>query len=331
MNYDKNGALLGTSIPELSAPKSGKVRDVYDLGDSILFVATDRISAFDCIMPNGIPGKGRVLTQLSLNWFRILKGIGNHLVTADVTKYPEVLQKYAKDLDGRSMLVKKLKMLPVECIVRGYLTGSGYSSYVKGGEVCGIPLRKGYVNADRLDEPIFTPTTKEESGHDMAITIDELKKVIGEELADKLAKASIDLYLQAADYARARGIIIADTKFEFGLDEGGNLVLADEVLTPDSSRFWPQESYAPGKNPRASTSSLSGTTWIPSASTTSRQPRSFPPKSSGKPPRSTRRRSRSSPFPREKETPASSSLPANAARAGEGGATPNSKISQCLS
>lgn len=249
MNYDKNGALLGTSIPELSAPKSGKVRDVYDLGDSILFVATDRISAFDCIMPNGIPGKGRVLTQLSLNWFRILKGIGNHLVTADVTKYPEVLQKYAKDLDGRSMLVKKLKMIPVECIVRGYLTGSGYSSYVKGGEVCGIPLRKGYVNADRLDEPIFTPTTKEESGHDMAITIDELKKVIGEELADKLAKASIDLYLQAADYARARGIIIADTKFEFGLDEEGNLVLADEVLTPDSSRFWPQESYAPGKNP----------------------------------------------------------------------------------
>jgi phosphoribosylaminoimidazole-succinocarboxamide synthase len=249
MQYDANGALLSTAIPELSAPKSGKVRDVYDLGDSILFVATDRISAYDCIMPNGIPGKGRVLTQVSLNWFSLLKGIRNHLITADVTKYPAVLQKYAKDLDGRSMLVKKLRMLPVECIVRGYLTGSGYESYKKCGAVCGIPLRAGYVNADKLDEPIFTPTTKAEEGHDMPISLDELKKTIGADMAEKLCKASIDLYLQAADYARARGIIIADTKFEFGVDEDGELVLADEVLTPDSSRFWPQESYVPGKNP----------------------------------------------------------------------------------
>ncbi len=249
MNYDKNGALLGTSIPEISAPKSGKVRDVYDLGDSILFVATDRISAFDCIMPNGIPGKGRVLTQVSLNWFSLLKGIRNHLITADVTQYPQVLQKYAKDLEGRSMIVRKLKMLPVECIVRGYLTGSGYDSYRKCGKVCGIPLREGYVNADRLDTPIFTPTTKAEEGHDMPISLEELKGVIGAEMAEKLQKASLDLYLQAADYARARGIIIADTKFEFGVDEEGELVLADEVLTPDSSRFWPQESYQPGKNP----------------------------------------------------------------------------------
>ena len=249
MNYDKNGALLGTSIPEISAPKSGKVRDVYDLGDSILFVATDRISAFDCIMPNGIPGKGRVLTQVSLNWFSLLKGIRNHLITADVTQYPQVLQKYAKDLEGRSMIVRKLKMLPVECIVRGYLTGSGYESYRKCGKVCGIPLREGYVNADRLDTPIFTPTTKAEEGHDMPISLEELKGVIGAEMAEKLQKASLDLYLQAADYARARGIIIADTKFEFGVDEEGELVLADEVLTPDSSRFWPQESYQPGKNP----------------------------------------------------------------------------------
>ncbi len=249
MNYDKNGALLGTSIPEISAPKSGKVRDVYDLGDSILFVATDRISAFDCIMPNGIPGKGRVLTQVSLNWFSLLKGIRNHLITADVTQYPQVLQKYAKDLEGRSMIVRKLKMLPVECIVRGYLTGSGYDSYRKCGKVCGIPLREGYVNADRLDAPIFTPTTKAEEGHDMPISLEELKGVIGAEMAEKLQKASLDLYLQAADYARARGIIIADTKFEFGVDEEGELVLADEVLTPDSSRFWPQESYQPGKNP----------------------------------------------------------------------------------
>ncbi len=249
MNYDKNGALLSTSIPEIRAPKTGKVRDVYDLGDSLLFIATDRISAFDCIMPNGIPGKGKVLTQVSLNWFSILKGLKNHLITADVTKYPAVLQKYAKDLDGRSMIVKKLKMLPVECIVRGYLTGSGYESYTKCGKVCGIQLREGYINADKLDEPIFTPTTKEESGHDMAISFEELKKVIGDDMAEKLRKASLDLYLQAADYARARGIIIADTKFEFGVDENGELVLADEVLTPDSSRFWPQESYVPGKNP----------------------------------------------------------------------------------
>ena len=249
MQYDANGALLSTAIPELSAPRSGKVRDVYDLGESILFVATDRISAYDCIMPNGIPGKGRVLTQVSLNWFSLLKGIKNHLVTADVAKYPAVLQKYAKDLDGRSMLVKKLRMLPVECIVRGYLTGSGYESYKKCGAVCGIPLRAGYVNADKLDEPIFTPTTKAEEGHDMPISLDELKTLIGDDLAGKLRTASIDLYLQAADYARARGIIIADTKFEFGVDEDGELVLADEVLTPDSSRFWPQESYEPGKNP----------------------------------------------------------------------------------
>ncbi len=249
MQYDANGALLSTAIPELSAPRSGKVRDVYDLGESILFVATDRISAYDCIMPNGIPGKGRVLTQVSLNWFSLLKGIKNHLVTADVAKYPAVLQKYAKDLDGRSMLVKKLRMLPVECIVRGYLTGSGYESYKKCGAVCGIPLRAGYVNADKLDEPIFTPTTKAEEGHDMPISLDELKTLIGDDLAGKLRTASIDLYLQAADYARARGIIIADTKFEFGVDEDGGLVLADEVLTPDSSRFWPQESYVPGKNP----------------------------------------------------------------------------------
>ena len=249
MNYDKNGALLGPSLPEISAPKSGKVRDVYDLGDSILFVATDRISAFDCIMPNGIPGKGRVLTQVSLNWFSLLKGIRNHLITADVAQYPSVLQKYEKDLEGRSMIVKKLRMLPVECIVRGYLTGSGYDSYRKCGKVCGIPLREGYVNADRLDEPIFTPTTKAEEGHDMPISMEELEGVIGGEMGEKLQKASLDLYLQAADYARARGIIIADTKFEFGVDEEGELVLADEVLTPDSSRFWPQESYQPGKNP----------------------------------------------------------------------------------
>ena len=162
MQYDQNHALLSTEIPELTAVRRGKVRDVYDLGDSILFVATDRISAFDCVMPNGIPGKGRVLAQVTLNWFKVLTGIKNHLITADVSKYPAVLQKYAADLEGRSMLVRKLNMLPVECIVRGYLTGSGWSSYQKTGKVCGIPLREGYQNASKLDEPIFTPTTKAE-------------------------------------------------------------------------------------------------------------------------------------------------------------------------
>ena len=249
MQYDQNHALLSTEIPELSAVRRGKVRDVYDLGDAILFVATDRISAFDCIMPNGIPGKGRVLTQVTLNWFKVLTGIKNHLVTADVAKYPAVLQKYAADLEGRSMLVRKLNMLPVECIVRGYLTGSGWASYQKTGTVCGLPLRAGYQNASKLDEPIFTPTTKAETGHDEAISFEELSAQIGSKLADALRSASIALYNQAAEYALKRGIIIADTKFEFGTDENGDLILADEVLTPDSSRFWPVASYQVGKNP----------------------------------------------------------------------------------
>ncbi len=249
MQYDSNHALLSTAIPAIGEPKRGKVRDVYDLGRSLLFVATDRISAFDCIMPNGIPGKGAILTQVSLNWFKLFTGIKNHLITANISDYPAILQPYAKDLAGRSMIVRKLNMLPVECIVRGYLTGSGWESYQKSGQVCGIKLREGYCNASQLDEPIFTPTTKEESGHDMAITCDELAKRIGQELTDKLRDASIALYKQAAEYARARGIIIADTKFEFGLDESGDLVLGDEVLTPDSSRFWPVESYVVGKNP----------------------------------------------------------------------------------
>ena len=249
MKYDQNHALLSTEIPELTAVRRGKVRDVYDLGDSILFVATDRISAFDCVMPNGIPGKGRVLAQVTLNWFKVLTGIKNHLITADVSKYPAVLQKYAADLEGRSMLVRKLNMLPVECIVRGYLTGSGWSSYQKTGKVCGIPLREGYQNASKLDEPIFTPTTKAETGHDEAISFEELSAQIGSKLADALRNASIALYNQAAEYALKRGIIIADTKFEFGTDENGDLILADEVLTPDSSRFWPVDSYQVGKNP----------------------------------------------------------------------------------
>ena len=249
MQYDKNHALLSTSIPELAEPIRGKVRDVYDLGDSLLFVATDRISAFDCIMPNGIPGKGAVLTQVTLNWFKVLTGLKNHLITADVAQYPAVLRKYAADLDGRSMLVRKLNMLPAECIVRGYLTGSGWESYQRSGKVCGIALREGYRNASQLDQPIFTPTTKESSGHDQAISFEQLAERIGSKLADALRSASISLYTQAAEYALKRGIIIADTKFEFGTDANGELVLGDEVLTPDSSRFWPVASYQVGSNP----------------------------------------------------------------------------------
>ena len=248
MNYDKQHALLETVIPELNAPIRGKVRDVYDLGETLLFIATDRISAYDCIMPNGIPGKGRVLTQITLNWFKILTGIPNHLVTANVAKYPAALQKYAADLDGRSMIVKKLKMLPVECIVRGYLSGSGWESYQKSRTVCGISLREGYQKSSKLDEPIFTPTTKAQSGHDMPIDVAALGGIIGAEMAEKLKDAAISIYRQAAEFALGRGIIIADTKFEFGVDEKGELVLADEVLTPDSSRFWPVASYEPGKS-----------------------------------------------------------------------------------
>ncbi len=249
MLYDANHALLKTDIPGLPLLASGKVRDVYDLGDSILFVATDRISAFDCVMPNGVPEKGRVLTQLSLFWFKLFGSRPNHLVTADVEKYPAVLQPYKQDLAGRSMIVRKLKMLPVECIVRGYLVGSGWAEYQKSSSVCGIPLRAGYQKADKLDEPIFTPTTKEESGHDQAINFEQMQAIVGNELAAKVRDFAIDLYKTAADYARTRGIIIADTKFEFGLDENGVLTLGDEVLTPDSSRFWPAESYQPGANP----------------------------------------------------------------------------------
>ncbi len=250
MKYDKNHALLSTSIPGLPEPARGKVRDVYDLGDSILFVATDRISAYDCIMPDGIPGKGRILTQMSLFWFRLFGDtIPNHLLCADADQYPESLAAVREDLRGRSMLVRKLRMLPVECIVRGYLAGSGWKEYQQSRTVTGIPLRDGYVFCDKLDEPIFTPTTKEESGHDMAINAEQLVERVGKDLAEQLREASIRLYKTAADYAAQRGIIIADTKFEFGLAPDGTLVLGDEVLTPDSSRFWPADSYQPGKNP----------------------------------------------------------------------------------
>ncbi|MBQ4385033.1 MAG: phosphoribosylaminoimidazolesuccinocarboxamide synthase [Kiritimatiellae bacterium] len=248
MKYDKNHALLECAIPGLPQ-KSGKVRDVFDLGDSLLMVVTDRISAFDVILPCGVPDKGKVLNQLSLFWMEFL-GMKNHLITADVNKYPEVLKPYAADLAGRSMLVKKVKMVEVECIARGYLTGSGWKEYQKSQTVNGEKLREGYQNASKLDEVLFTPTTKAAIGdHDEAINYEETAKLVGEATAAKLKEATISLYQRAADYAIQHGIIIADTKFEFGMDDDGSLILADEVLTPDSSRFWPESSYAVGKNP----------------------------------------------------------------------------------
>ena len=248
MKYDKNNALLECDIPGVPK-KEGKVRDVFDLGDALLMVVTDRISAFDVILPSGVPGKGKVLNQLSLFWLEFF-GVKNHLVTADVAEYPEVLRPYAEDLRGRSMLVKKVDMLPVECIARGYLTGSGWKEYQKSGTVNGEKLRAGYENASKLDAVLFTPTTKAAVGdHDEAIDYAATAKLVGGDTAAKLRDATILLYSKAADYAAERGIIIADTKFEFGKDADGSLILADEVLTPDSSRFWPRESYRVGANP----------------------------------------------------------------------------------
>jgi len=248
MKYDKNHALLECDIPGLPR-KSGKVRDIYDLGDKLLMVVTDRISAFDVILPSGVPDKGKVLNQLSLFWMEHL-GVKNHLVTADPAEYPAELAPYADDLRGRSMLVRKVKMVEIECIARGYLTGSGWKEYSKSGTVNGEKLRPGYENASKLDEVLFTPTTKAAIGdHDEAIDYDRTVELVGADLAARLKDATVGLYRRGAEHAAGHGIIIADTKFEFGLDPDGSLVLADEVLTPDSSRFWPLESYRVGSNP----------------------------------------------------------------------------------
>ena len=248
MKYDKNHALLECAIPGIPQ-KSGKVRDVFDLGDKLLMVVTDRISAFDVILPCGVPDKGKVLNQLSLFWLGFF-GVKNHLVTANVDEYPVELQPYKEDLRGRSMLVRKVDMVPVECIARGYLTGSGWKEYQKSGTVNGEKLRAGYENASKLDEVLFTPTTKAAIGdHDEAINYAQTVELVGEATAKLLKDATTGLYKKAADYAAVHGIIIADTKFEFGKDADGSLILADEVLTPDSSRFWPQASYKVGANP----------------------------------------------------------------------------------
>ena len=224
----------------------GKVRDIFDLGDSLLFVASDRISAFDCILGSGIPCKGRVLTQMSLFWFEHLQDITkNHLITADVSAYPRKLNKYRKTLEGRSMIVRKAQMVQVECVARGYLAGSGWKEYVSTGKVCGIPLPKGLVDGDRLPEPLFTPATKAITGHDVNVSFNYVAGLIGVDLAGQLRDLTLDIYNRAAYDALYRGIILADTKFEFGFIDG-ELMLADEALTPDSSRFWPVDSYKPG-------------------------------------------------------------------------------------
>lgn len=234
---------------ELRPDSHGKVRDIYDCGDSLLMVASDRISAFDYILPDEIPYKGEILTRISAFWFNRFKDLmPNHLITMDVSEYPEEYQKYGEYLTGRSMLVKKAKTVPIECIVRGYLTGSGKKTYDQDGTVCGIKLPAGLTEASKIPEPIFTPSTKAALGdHDENISFERCAELVGEDVATQLRDASLKLYTAAAEYALTRGIIIADTKFEFGLDEDGNVILGDEMLTPDSSRFWPLEGYEPGK------------------------------------------------------------------------------------
>ncbi|KAJ3223704.1 Bifunctional purine biosynthetic protein ade1 [Clydaea vesicula] len=239
-------------IPDLKLLGRGKVRDVYEVDEELLlFVASDRLSAFDVVMKNGIKNKGKILTQLSEFWFKtVLKDeIKNHLVTSNVNEFPEKLKKYSNLLEGRSMLVRKLKILPVEAIVRGYITGSGWSEYQKSGTICQIKLPEGLKECQKLEKPLFTPSTKAEIGdHDENIHPDKLVELIGEKYAKEIEEAALKIYIKARDYALTKGIIIADTKFEFGLDKDGCLVLADEVLTPDSSRFWPLDQYQVGKN-----------------------------------------------------------------------------------
>jgi phosphoribosylaminoimidazole-succinocarboxamide synthase len=241
--------LLQTDFPELELHASGKVRDVYALDrERLLFVATDRISAFDYVLATGIPHKGRVLTQLSLFWFDLLRDlVPNHLITADIDHYPASLQKHADQLRGRSMIVTRAEMFPVECVVRGYISGSAWKEYKATGQVCGIDLPKGLRESDRLPEPIFTPATKATSGHDENVSFSEMARLVGPEVSRQLRDISVAIYVRAAEFARQKGIIIADTKFEFGRTAQG-ITLADEVLTPDSSRFWPADKYASGSS-----------------------------------------------------------------------------------
>ncbi len=251
--FHKNSIVTKTELPELPAPKRGKVRDIYDLGDKLLIVATDRISAYDVVLPTGIPEKGRVLTQISKYWFQQTRDvIPNHFISTEVEDYPKVLWNHRDVLEGRSMIVKKARPLPVECIVRGYLSGSGWKEYQKSRSVCQIPLPSGLLESSKLEKPIFTPSNKAEEGqHDENITFEKTVEIIGKGLAERVKTTSIALYNRAREVAEEKGIIIADTKFEFGIDDGGELILIDEVLTPDSSRFWPKDEYEPGRSQRS--------------------------------------------------------------------------------
>lgn len=239
--------LLQVELPGIPKLKSGKVRDVFDLGDALLFVATDRISAFDCVMPNGIPRKGEVLTQISHFWFDRMAGVvPNHRLAGPRDPLPPRLGAYAASLARRSMLVKKAQPLAIECVVRGYLAGSGWNEYRRTGSVCGVALPAGLRESEALPEPIFTPATKAETGHDENIPFEQAERLVGAEVAGRVKELSLTIYAAARDYARERGILIADTKFEFGF-HNGELLLIDEVLTPDSSRFWPADRYEPGR------------------------------------------------------------------------------------
>jgi len=244
--------ILNTEFKDLKLMSRGKVRDMYDCGDTLLIVATDRISAFDVVLPDGIPCKGAVLSQMSAYWFAALSDvIDNHLLSADPAAFPPPCRAHAQTLQGRAMLVKKAKPLPVECVVRGYLAGSGWTEYQRSGSICGIPIAKGLQESSRLEEPIFTPTTKAEQGtHDENITMEKVEELIGRDLARRVKEVSLRLYAKGSEMARRKGIIICDTKFEFGLFNG-NLILIDEVLTPDSSRFWPEDEYQPGRPQRS--------------------------------------------------------------------------------
>jgi len=242
--------VLQTSLSDLTLHRRGKVRDVYEVdAESLLIVATDRISAFDCILPTPIERKGEVLTALSEFWFEKLKDVvANHLIESNVDAMPPAVQRHAATLKGRAMLVRRAQVFPVECVVRGYLVGSGWKDYLRTGSVCGHKLPEGLPDSAKLPEALFTPSTKAEEGHDENITEDQVRDLIGAEATALLRDTSLRLYTEAEDYARQRGIIIADTKFEFGLDKDGKLLLVDEVLTPDSSRFWPADEYAPGRS-----------------------------------------------------------------------------------
>lgn len=241
------GIVMETNFNDLKLLRRGKVRDVYEIDNYLLIIASDRVSAFDVVLPNGIPDKGKILTQISIFWFNQMKDvIENHIISTGVKDYPQILHKYKNILENRSMLVKKAKPMPIECIVRGYLSGSGWKEYKEKGTVCGIKLPEGLVESSRLEEPIFTPSTKAEEGHDINISFEKTKEIVGDDLAEKLRTVSLRIYNKARDIAEKKGIIIADTKMEFGMYDN-RLILIDEILTPDSSRFWSKKNYQPGK------------------------------------------------------------------------------------